>query len=390
MTLSVGEQARWWGVGLAVLIALVWALGDALLPYLAGAALAYFLDPVADRLEAAGLSRASATAVITLVMAGIFVLALLFLIPALAKQFRDLAEQLPVYADAARKFVEHRYPEQFQQGSTLDTALSTLRENAKSWSGKVLQSAWSGGLAIIDFVTLLVITPVVAFYLLLDWDRMVAKIDGWIPRDHVETVRSIARDIDAALAGFVRGQLTVCLILGTFYAVGLMAVGLQFGLVIGMFAGLISFIPFVGSITGLVLSVGVALFQFWGDPMWIAAVAAVFLIGQAIEGNVLTPYLVGGSVGLHPVALMFALSAFGVFLGFTGLLIAVPTAACIGVLARFAIGEYKSGRLYQGGEWEQEQERIARAGADAAVAARATQRMQEEVERADRPEDREA
>lgn len=390
MALSIGEQARWWSIGLAVMVAFFWALGDSLLPYLAGAALAYFLDPIADRLEALGLSRISATAVITLIMAGIFILALLFLIPALAKQFRELAEQLPVYADAARKFVEQRYPEQFQEGSTLDTALSTLRENAKSWSGKALESAWSSGLAIIDFVTLLVITPVVAFYLLLDWDRMVAKVDRWIPRDHVETVRGIARDIDSTLAGFVRGQLTVCLTLGTYYAVALMALGLQFGLVIGMFAGLISFIPFVGSIVGLVLSVGVAAFQFWGDPIWILAVAAVFFAGQAVEGNVLTPWLVGSSVGLHPVALMFSLSAFGMFLGFTGLLIAVPTAACIGVLARFAIDQYMSGRLYQGREWHESEELKARAQGEAAAVVRDVQHGRPEAERADGPEDREA
>ncbi|MEO0680176.1 MAG: AI-2E family transporter, partial [Pseudomonadota bacterium] len=234
------------------------------------------------------------------------------------------------------------------ESSPVAEALDRLRGRIQDWSVAVLQGAWTSGLAIIDFLTLLVITPVVAFYLLLDWDKMVARVDGWVPRDHVATVRKLASGVDDVLAGFVRGQLTVCAILGGFYAVALLLVGLQFGLAIGLFAGLISFIPFIGSIFGGALSIGVALFQFWDDPLMILLVAGIFLVGQAVEGNYLTPKLVGGSVGLHPVTLMFALSAFGALLGFTGLLIAVPTAAAIGVLGRFAIEQYTSGRLYQG------------------------------------------
>ena len=281
-------------------------------------------------------------------MATLFIAVLLILIPAFVDQARDLVEQAPVYADAMRNFIETRYPELLASDSALSVGLETMKGRAQEWSVAALKSAWTGGLAVIDFVTLLVVTPVVAFYLLMDWDRLTARVDGWIPRDHVDTVRALARDIDGVLAGFVRGQLTVCVILGGFYATALMLLGLQFGLLIGLFAGLISFIPFIGSILGGALSIGVALFQFWGDPIWILAVAAVFLIGQAVEGNYLTPKLVGGSVGLHPVALMFALSAFGSLLGFTGLLIAVPLAACIGVLGRFALDHYMEGRLYQG------------------------------------------
>lgn len=348
MALSHGEQVRWWLVGLAALLLFMWAMAGVLLPFLAGAALAYFLDPLADRLEARGFSRTLATATITVLMATLFIVAMLVLIPAFIEQAREFIEQAPVYADAIRRFIEQRFPEILDQGGAVEQALETFKGRAEEWSVAALKSAWTGGLAVIDFVTLLVITPVVAFYLLMDWDRLTAKVDSWVPRDHVHTVRELASRIDGVLAGFVRGQLTVCVILGAFYATALMLVGLQFGLVIGLFAGLISFIPFIGSILGGALSIGVALFQFWDDPIMILAVAGIFLIGQTVEGNFLTPKLVGGSVGLHPVTLMFALSAFGSLLGFTGLLIAVPLAAAIGVIGRFAIEEYMQGRLYRG------------------------------------------
>lgn len=348
MALSVGEQVRWWTIGLVLFILFLYAMSDVLMPFLAGAALAYFLDPVADRLEARGFGRAAATALVTLVMVALFVSVLVIVIPAVITEARELVAQLPAYWAALETYIEGRLLQDFDPASPFAAALQDFKARVSAWSVNALRGAWTSGLAVIDFLTLLVITPVVAFYLLLDWDRLTAMIDGWVPRDHLSTVRRLAVDIDEVLAGFVRGQVTVCAILGVFYAVALMAAGLQFGLAIGLFAGLISFIPFVGSIFGGALSIGVALFQFWDDPVMIVVVAAIFLVGQTVEGNVLTPKLVGGSVGLHPVALMFALSAFGSWLGFTGLLIAVPTAAAIGVLGRFALEQYRAGRLYTG------------------------------------------
>ncbi len=348
MALSVEHQVRYWGVGLLALILFVWLLSEAMLPYLVGAAIAYFMDPVADRLERRGVSRTFATVIITVAAVSFGLILLVTIIPATLDQVRRLLASLPQMTEIVRSFIETRFPGQLEEGSTLSTAFATLRENAKEWSLAVLETAWSGGLAVVDFLMLLVITPVVAFYLLMDWDRMIAKIDSWLPLDHAPTIRRIAGDINEVLAGFVRGQLTVCAILGAFYALALVFVGLKFGLVIGLFAGLISFIPFVGSIFGGALSIGVAAFQFWSDPVWILVVAAIFGFGQFIEGNVLTPKLVGGSVGLHPVALMFALSAFGMLFGFTGLLIAVPAAAAIGVLGRHGLEQYRNGRLYRG------------------------------------------
>jgi predicted PurR-regulated permease PerM len=185
---------------------------------------------------------------------------------------------------------------------------------------------------------------------LLDWDRMVARIDAMLPRDHAPTVRRLAGEIDAVLAGFVRGQLSVCLLLGTYYIIGLMLAGLQYGLIVGAIAGAITFIPYVGSLVGGMLAIGLALFQFWGDWTSIAVVAAVFASGQFIEGNILTPKLVGKSVGLHPVWLLLALSAFGSIFGFVGMLVAVPVAAMIGVLTRFAVEQYQASLLYRGVE----------------------------------------
>jgi predicted PurR-regulated permease PerM len=203
-------------------------------------------------------------------------------------------------------------------------------------------------MGVINAVVFIVVVPVVAFYMLLDWDRMVARVDEILPRDHAPTVRHLAREIDRVLAAFVRGQISVCLILGTFYAVALMLAGLNYGIVVGAIAGAVTFIPYVGAIIGGALAMGLALFQFWGDWLQIGIVAGIFALGQFLEGNVITPKLVGNSVGLHPVWLLFALSAFGSVFGFVGMLVAVPVAAALGVLARFAIDQYKQSRLYLG------------------------------------------
>jgi predicted PurR-regulated permease PerM len=209
---------------------------------------------------------------------------------------------------------------------------------------------WSGGRALFSILSLLIITPVVAFYLLCDWDRVVSSIDGWIPLTHRETVRGLAREMDEAIAGFVRGQAVICLILAAFYAIGLTLIGLSFGFLIGLMTGLFAFVPYVGAATGAIVAGIVAIAQFWPKLTPILMVAGVFLIGQVLEGYVLSPKLVGARVGLHPVWLMFALIAFGYLFGFLGLLIAIPVAAAIGVLARFALRQYLASPLYTGRE----------------------------------------
>jgi predicted PurR-regulated permease PerM len=184
--------------------------------------------------------------------------------------------------------------------------------------------------------------------MLLDWHHMVDKIDSWLPRHQQKTIRGLAREIDGAIAGFIRGQALVSLILGTFYGIALTAIGLNFGLLIGFAAGLLNFIPYLGSTTGLLLAGGVAFAQFWPEWMWVIVVIGIFFFGQFIEGNFLQPKLVGDRVGLHPVWLIFALFAFGYLLGFVGVLVAVPLAAATGVLVRFALRQNLASPLYTG------------------------------------------
>ncbi len=348
MALSANEQVRYWGIGAVVLLLAMWMMGNVLLPFITGMAIAYFLDPVADRLEAAGLSRSVATTVITLVAVVVILILLIVLIPLLVRQTAGFVSALPEYVSQLQTFIRGRFPDAFKEGSAVLQGLSSVIEFVRSKGGDLANALLASAFTIVDVAIFMVVAPVVAFYMLLDWDRMIATIDSWIPRDHLETIRDLARQVDNVLAGFVRGQMTVCSILGAFYAIALMIVGLQFGVVVGLIAGLLTFIPYVGSIIGGLLSIGLALFQFWDDPIWIGAVVLIFVIGQMLEGNFLTPKLVGRSVGLHPVWLMFALSAFGSFMGFTGMLIAVPVAAMLGVFFRFGVGQYLDGRLYTG------------------------------------------
>lgn len=353
VSLQFRRQIRFWLIAAALFALFVYIFSDVLLPFVAGMVLAYFLDPVADRLERLGVSRLMATVIILIGFLVTLVLGLVILIPILASQFADFAQKLPQYLTQLQGLITNFNPEWLKERFGIDPAnlregLNSLLTNGFGLLSTVFTSVLSSAAALFSIAGLFVVTPVVAFYMLLDWDRMIAIIDGWVPRDQVQTVRQIATDINASTAGFVRGQGTLCLVLGLMYAVGLTLVGLNFGILIGLFAGLISFIPYVGSLVGLVLSVGLAFVQFWPDWLMVVVVAAVFFIGQFIEGNILQPRLVGKSVGLHPVWLMFALFAFGALFGFVGLLIAVPAAAAVAVLVRFAIARYLESPLYKG------------------------------------------
>ncbi len=347
------RQFAFWLAGALALALFLYVFSGILLPFVAGMVLAYFLDPVADRLQRLGLSRAMATVVILIAFIVVLVLAFVVLVPVLASQMSEFAGKLPEYLTRLQGLVTSFDPQWLERRFGVDAAglkegLNSLLNSGFGLLTTVFKSIWNSGVALVSVVSLFVVTPVVAFYMLLDWDRMVDTVDSWVPRDHVQTVRQIATDINTATAGFVRGQGTLCLVLGCMYAFGLTLTGLNFGVLIGLFAGLISFIPYVGSLTGLVLAVGVAFVQFWPDWIMVVAVACVFFVGQFIEGNILSPKLVGKSVGLHPVWLMFSLFAFGALFGFVGLLIAVPAAAAIAVLVRFAISRYLESPLYQG------------------------------------------
>lgn len=348
MALPIRDQIRYWGIAAVVFLALFWFLGDVLLPFLVGGAIAYFLDPIADRLERAGLSRVAATTLISLVALFLAVLLVLAVIPTLVNQLVALIDAAPEIAMRLQGFLVAKFPGLLDETSTIRQTLASIGALIQEQGGELANGILASALGVISAVIFIVVVPVVAFYLLLDWDKMLGRIDAMLPLDHAPVVRRLAREIDVVLAGFVRGQVSVCLALGTFYAVALMLAGLQFGLIVGAIAGAITFIPYVGSIIGGALAVGLALFQFWGDWVSIGIIAAIFAVGQFIEGNILTPKLVGKSVGLHPVWLLFALSAFGSVFGFVGMLIAVPVAAAIGVLTRFGIAQYHGSVLYQG------------------------------------------
>lgn len=348
MGLSIATQARWWGGGFIVFLAFLWLVNDAVAPFLLGAAFAYLLDPVADKLEEWGFSRTLATATISLVALLVIFLAFLFLIPLVFRQIQSLVEISPQLVRSLLDFLGEKFPSLLEEGSSIRQALSSFEDTLQTKGIALANSVLSSGLAAVSSVLSIFVALVVAFYLLLDWDRMTAVIDSWMPRQHVGIIRQLGCEIDAVLAGFIRGQMTVGAILGVFYAVALALVGLQFGVVVGLLAGALTFIPYVGSTVGGGVSIGLAIYQFWDDPIWIGVVAAIFITGQMVEGNYLTPKLVGSSVGLHPVWLMFALYAFGSLIGFTGLLIAVPAAACIGVLGRFGIKNYRESTLYLG------------------------------------------
>jgi predicted PurR-regulated permease PerM len=346
------RQVVFWLAALAIFILVLWLLSDILLPFVAGLAIAYLLTPLTDRLEKLGVNRLLAALMIITVVVVAFVYVVLLVAPVLGSQLTSFIATIPGYVAKLQALLSDQSRPWVQKlvGAGFDpqASLGDLMTQGVGWLTAFLRSLWLGGRALVSLFSLVVVTPVVAFYLIYDWHRMVATVDGWVPLRQRDTVRSLARETDAAIAGFVRGQTAVCLILGSFYAIALTVSGLNFGLLIGLIAGLITFIPYVGSMTGLVLAVGVAVAQFWPDYTSIVTVLGIFLVGQFLEGNVLSPKLVGESVGLHPVWLIFALLAFGYLFGFVGLLVAVPLAATIGVLARFALRRYLASSLYTG------------------------------------------
>lgn len=349
--LSQRQMAFWIGV-LVVFVLLLWLLSDILLPFVAGSAIAYLLNPLTDRLERAGVNRAAAALSIITVVVFAFVLVVLLVAPILGGQLSSFIDNIPGYVTKLQTLITDPSRPWVQKllgaGLNPEKGIGDLVTQGVGWLTAFLKSLWSGGRALISLFSLIVVTPVVAFYLLYDWHRMIRSVDEWVPVHQRETVRRLARECDAAISGFVRGQSAVCLILGTFYAVTLTLAGLNFGLLIGLIAGLITFVPYVGSLTGLILALGVAVAQFW--PHWtsVLMVLGIFLAGQFAEGNILSPKLVGERVGLHPVWVIFALLAFGYLFGFVGLLVAVPLAATMGVLVRFALQRYRESMLFTG------------------------------------------
>jgi predicted PurR-regulated permease PerM len=361
---SIGRQIAFWVAAFAALGLFLHILGGAVSPFALGIALGYLLDPIVQRLERLGLNRLGASIVILIVFVVVFAVILVVFAPILSGQLVGFTQKLPSYVvklqalavDQGNALLD-KYGGPWRERLGLSEPLSAeqiqksvgdLVAQGGQWLLNAMRSVALGGAAIFSFLSFLVVTPVVAFYMLLDWDKMLKTIDGWLPLDHRDGLRQIAREINHALAGFMRGQSLVCLFLGLWYAIGLSLIGLDFGFLIGVVGGMLSFIPYVGSLVALVVSLGVAIVQGW--PSWNLFLLALAVVGagQFLEGNVLSPKLVGGSIGLHPVWLMFALVAFGALFGFTGLLVAVPMSAAIGVLARHLLALYLVSPVYRG------------------------------------------
>ncbi len=349
---KINTKSNWmiWTVLVLTFGAATYVLRSVLLPFVAGIIIGYLLDPLAGRLEKMGLNRTLATILVMLLVIILAVPAIVLLFNMINSQISTFIAAVPNYVAALMRKMEPMLIKLQNDFPSLEaeSIKNYLRDNMSNnlkLFGTVIKSVVSGGMALINLISLLLITPVVAFYMLRDWKHFIAKIRDLLPKSSKASIELQAKEIDRTLAGFLRGQFSVCLILGTFYAIGLHLCGLDLGLMVGFLAGLISFIPYVGSISGFLMSMALAFAQFNTWPPF-AAVVGVFLVGQFLEGNFLTPKLVGDSVGLHPVWIMFALLSGGVLLGFLGLMIAVPVAAIIGVLLRHAIENYKKSDLY--------------------------------------------
>ncbi len=345
---------RWqWLLIVAAIGWLVWLLSPILMPFMLAGVFAYLGDPLVDRLERLRLGRGLAASIVFLVMLLVLALVLVLLVPLVQRQIMRFVAALPAYAEwfthVAVPWLEQKL---HIPASEFDvtTLIARVREHLGTVGGiaaTLLGYATRSGLALVGVAVAVVLVPVVTFYLLRDWDQLVAHVDGLLPRGAQPTIRRLARETDSVLGAFVRGQLLVMLGLAIFYALALKLVGLDVGPLIGMIAGLVSFVPYLGFIIGIVASIIAVLVQFH-DAYHLILVLVVFGIGNLLESYVLVPKLVGDRIGLHPVAVIFAVLAFGELFGFIGVLLALPLASIAMVLLRFLRERYQASPLYAG------------------------------------------
>uniref|UniRef100_UPI0027DFCF04 AI-2E family transporter n=1 Tax=Falsiroseomonas oryziterrae TaxID=2911368 RepID=UPI0027DFCF04 len=329
----------------------LWLFSAILTPFVLAACVAYFLDPLASRLERIGIRRAFGAFLLILALFAICLLAVLLLYPLLIAQIGVLIQRLPAYVAGITALVRQAL-EAAQEAFGPEVVDAQLRDLAVrqaatmvNFLGTAVARLIGGGVALFNVFTLVIVTPVVGFYLLRDWPGIVRRVDNWLPRRSAHTLRQLSRDTDRVLSAWLRGQLLCCLVLAVFYAGGLQLIGLELGLIVGLMAGVLSFIPYVGSITGFAVALLLAAAQF-GTWEGVALVVLVFMVGQFVEGYIIYPRLLGDRVELHAVWVIFALFAGGVAFGFLGVLLAVPMAAAIGVIARYWLRRYLESPLY--------------------------------------------
>lgn len=339
-----------WLIALSTLVLFILLFEKILLPFVIGMGLAYLLDPMTSWLTSKRFPRWAATLVALTTAVFIFIFLIILIFPLIQAQFIDLMEWLPRYLVTLKTQLAPYFDKLesylgVESDDPLKDVASEHMTQAVKWVGRFVGDLLSSGVALANMLALLFVTPVVAFFLLRDFPLLVRKIKSWIPQDHKKTIEGLLKEMDATLAAFIRGQLIVCLFLATYYGLGLSIVGLNFGFAIGVLTGFLSFIPYVGSVFGFVCSFGLALAQFseWSS---IIAVVVVFFLGQFIEGNFLSPVLVGNRVKLHPVWIIFALFAVASLFGFLGAVIAIPVASVLGVLVRFLVGQYLKSPFY--------------------------------------------
>ncbi|MGV3652161.1 MAG: AI-2E family transporter [Devosia sp.] len=351
MTLR-NQVLAWVGICLLAILTL-WLFRSILLPFVIGIALAYLLNPLVSTLQRLGISRGLGTATVLLVVVSIIIGLFVLVVPLLVDQIFGLLARLPRYVADLQALAEDIVPQVAawlgpERSAQLQASVGEVIANATGMIGALTATIAASGATLLNMVAIIIVTPVVAFYTLMDWDKMVRGLDDLLPRSHRSEIKSVLAEIDRSMHGVLRGQGSVILILAAFYATALTLAGLNFGLAIGLIGGLFSFVPFLGFALGIVLSVGVAIVQFWPNYWMVLVIISIYLIGQFIEGNILYPKLVGSSININPVWLMFALLAFGLIFGFVGLLLAVPLAAIAGVLTRYAVKKYKASSLYSG------------------------------------------
>ena len=325
---------------------LLWNISDILAPFILGGILAYLLDPMADKMESFGVPRLLTALTVSLFALFVLMTAAILVIPIIFDQINQIIGFIPYITNEIYLVMQKGF-KVLNLGEVEDIDLVNLSKNLNEVSPIFAKSIFNSSFAILDFIFLLMVTPIVAIYLLVDWDKIIKEVEKVIPRRLEPTISQIVIEMHKTVASFLRGQFSVCIILAIFYAASLTALGLEYGLLVGLFSGLISFIPLIGAILGGLVALVVSLAQFWQTPEWVGVVLIIFLFGQVLEGNLLTPRLVGKSVKLHPLWIIFSVTCFGSLMGWVGIILAVPSAACIAVLVRFSLKIYFETDFYK-------------------------------------------
>jgi predicted PurR-regulated permease PerM len=346
--MTITRPTIFWIAISSLLVLVLLLLRPILMPFAIGLTLAYLLVPAVERLERVGCNRSLAASILVLSLVLIIAGGTLVMLPAIVGEIRFLIAEFPHYVarmqslvmDTSRPWLHNMISEELHSNEPLIKVATTM---GGAWFDDTVSSLWSSGESLISLLGLLVVVPIVSIYFLTDWNRMIATADAWLPANRREVARNLRSEIRDAVGGFVRGQIVICLILAVFYAAALKVVGLNHAIPIGVAAGLISFVPYLGAATGFVIAMCVAIAQFWPDWIPLAIVGSIFLVGENVADYVLAPRIIGRRVKLNPVWLMFSLFAFGYLFGFIGLLIAIPLAASLGVIVRFATRELLDG-----------------------------------------------